>query len=102
MVVTVTIERNVMEKELKEISQFLAQNDDEKVILRFLKSLLTQAELKSIASRWQIVKLLDQGVPQRKIAKDLHLSLCKITRGSKELKKRNSILKKAIQQFQTF
>ncbi len=91
-----------MEKELKEISQFLAQNDDEKVILRFLKSLLTQAELKSIASRWQIVKLLDQGVPQRKIAKDLHLSLCKITRGSKELKKRNSILKKAIQQFQTF
>jgi TrpR family trp operon transcriptional repressor len=91
-----------MEKELKEISQFLAQNDDEKIILRFLKSLLTPAELKSIASRWQIVKLLDQGVPQRKIAKDLHLSLCKITRGSKELKKRNSILKKAIQQFQTF
>ncbi|RLD14319.1 transcriptional regulator [candidate division KSB1 bacterium] len=89
-----------MEKELKEISQFLAQNDDEKVILRFLKSLLTQAELKSIASRWQIVKLLDQGVPQRKIAKDLHLSLCKITRGSKELKKRNSILKKAIRKFQ--
>ncbi len=102
MIVTVTIERNIMEKELKEISQFLAQNDDEKIILRFLKSLLTQAELKSIASRWQIVKLLDQGVPQRKIAKDLHLSLCKITRGSKELKKRNSILKKAIQQFQTF
>ncbi len=100
MIVTVTIERNVMEKELKEISQFLAQNDDEKVILRFLKSLLTQAELKSIASRWQIVKLLDQGVPQRKIAKDLHLSLCKITRGSKELKKRNSILKKAIRKFQ--
>ncbi len=91
-----------MEKELKEISQFLAQHDDEKIILRFLKSLLTPAELKSIASRWQIVKLLDQGVPQRKIAKDLHLSLCKITRGSKELKKRNSILKKAIQQFQTF
>ncbi len=102
MIVTVTIERNTMEKELKEISQFLAQNDDEKIILRFLKSLLTPAELKSIASRWQIVKLLDQGVPQRKIAKDLHLSLCKITRGSKELKKRNSILKKAIQQFQTF
>ena len=91
-----------MEKELKEISQFLAQNDDGKIILCFLKSLLTPAELKSIASRWQIVKLLDQGVPQRKIAKDLHLSLCKITRGSKELKKRNSILKKAIQQFQTF
>ena len=90
-----------MNRNLQEISQFLAKNDDEKEILRFMKSLFTPAELKSIASRWQIVKLLDRGVPQRKIAKDLHLSLCKITRGSKELKKRNSILKKAIRQFQS-
>ncbi len=88
-----------MDKNLKEISQFLAENGNEKEIIKFMKSLFTQAELKSIASRWQIVKLLDQGVPQRKIAKDLHLSLCKITRGSKELKKRNSILKQAIRQF---
>ncbi len=89
-----------MDKHFAEICEFLAKTDDSKTISRFLESLLTPKEVKTLSSRWQIVKLLDQGVPQRKIAKDLHLSLCKITRGSKELKKRNSILKKAIQQFQ--
>ncbi|APF20730.1 Trp family transcriptional regulator [Caldithrix abyssi] len=90
-----------MDKHFSEICEFLAKTDDAKTIARFLESLLTPKEVKTLSSRWQIVKLLDQGVPQRKIAKDLHLSLCKITRGSKELKKRNSILKKAISQYQT-
>ncbi|HHE54889.1 MAG TPA: transcriptional regulator [Caldithrix abyssi] len=89
-----------MDKNLLEICQYLAKTDDEKTIFKFLESLLTPKELQTLSSRWQIVKLLDQGVPQRKIAKDLHLSLCKITRCSKELKKRNSILKKAVNQFQ--
>ncbi|MHB2150409.1 Trp family transcriptional regulator [Calditrichota bacterium LG25] len=90
-----------MDKHFSEICEFLAKTDDAKTIARFLESLLTPKEVKTLSSRWQIVKLLDRGVPQRKIAKDLHLSLCKITRGSKELKKRNSILKKAISQYQT-
>ncbi|MCD6376754.1 MAG: hypothetical protein J7L94_14595 [Caldisericaceae bacterium] len=89
-----------MDKNLLEICQYLANSNNAKTIYKFLESLLTPKELQTLSSRWQIVKLLDQGVPQRKIAKDLHLSLCKITRGSKELKKRNSILKKAVNQFQ--
>ena len=89
-----------MDKNISEICQYLAKTDDVNTIFKFLESLLTPKEIKTLSSRWQIVKLLDQGVPQRKIAKDLHLSLCKITRGSKELKKRNSILKKAVKQFQ--
>jgi len=89
-----------MDKNLLEICQYLAKTDDEKTIFKFLESLLTPKELQTLSSRWKLVKLLNQGVPQRKIAKDLHLSLCKITRGSKELKKRNSILKKAVNQFQ--
>ena len=54
-------------------------------------------ELKDIGSRWELVKRLDEGESQRKIAKDLHLSLCKITRGSKELKKKNAVLKRFIE-----
>ncbi len=100
MIVTVTIERNTMDQNLNEICQYLADTKEPEIIFKFLKSLMTPKELETLSSRWQIVKLLDQGVPQRKIAKDLHLSLCKITRGSKELKKRNSILKKAVKQFQ--
>jgi TrpR family trp operon transcriptional repressor len=39
------------------------------------------------------VKLLDHGMSQRKISNQLKLSLCKITRGSKELKKKSSVFK---------
>lgn len=94
----VTINRNIMDTNLQEIIALLARTRDEGMIKEFLASILTEKELKDISSRWQLVKLLDQGVSQRKIAADLHLSLCKITRGSKELKKKNSVLKKLINQ----
>ena len=81
---------------IKEIAGLLAETNQKKLILEFLESLLTPAELEAISSRWEIVKRLDQGISQRKIAKELHLSLCKITRGSKELKKVNSPMKKMI------
>lgn len=84
---------------LNEIITFLSGTSDPQVIRRFLKSIFTPKELKDLSSRWQLVKMLEKGVPQRKIASQLHLSLCKITRGSKELKKRDSVLKKAIQDF---
>ncbi len=80
-------------KKIKEIARVLAVTKDEKTIEKFLKSLLTQNELDEISSRWELVKLLDRGMTQRKIAGKLHLSLCKITRGSKELKKRASAFK---------
>jgi len=80
-----------------EIARYLADTENPETIADFLSSILTPAELESVAKRWQLVKLLDQGVSQRKIARELHLSLCKITRGSKELKKENSVLKEAVQ-----
>lgn len=81
---------------IKEIAGLLAQTGKRKLIQQFLESILTPAELEAISSRWQIVKMLDKGVSQRQIAKELHLSLCKITRGSRELKKDNSPMKKMI------
>lgn len=83
-------------KNITEIARLLSETDDESLIEEFLSSILTEAELKNIDSRWELLKLLDDGISQRKIASELHLSLCKITRGSKELKKDNSVLKKFI------
>lgn len=83
---------------IKEIARLLAVTTDEQEIEQFLSSIFTPAELRTLSSRWELVKLLDQGVSQRKIARQLGLSLCKITRGSRELKKENSILKKMIAQ----
>lgn len=82
---------------LAEIARYLADTENPETIADFLSSILTPAELETVAKRWELVKLLDKGVSQRKIAHELHLSLCKITRGSRELKKENSVLKEAIQ-----
>ena len=63
---------------------------DASLIESFLYSLLTPSEADEMAKRWALVKELAQGTPQRRIAEDLGLSLCKITRGSRELKKEGS------------
>lgn len=63
---------------------------DAALIEEFLYSLLTPAEADEMAKRWALVKELSKGMAQRKIAEELGLSLCKITRGSRELKKEGS------------
>ncbi len=78
---------------INEISEVFADIKKAELIERFLKSILTEKEISDVSSRWELVKMLDRGISQRKIAGDLGLSLCKITRGSKELKKRNSVFK---------
>jgi TrpR family transcriptional regulator, trp operon repressor len=80
-------------KKITEIARALAVTRDEKMIEKFLRSLLTETEIDEISSRWELTKLIDSGMTQRKIAEKLHLSLCKITRGSKELKKKSSPFK---------
>lgn len=95
--ISVTMYRNIM-KNIKAIAQVLSKINNQKLIEEFLLSILTKKELEDLSSRWELVKLLDKGISQRKIAKDLHLSLCKITRGSKELKKENSALKRIIKE----
>jgi len=78
---------------LHEIAASLAAIGDAALIRRFLESLLTPREREEIAGRWELVKLLERGESQRHVAKRLGMSLCKITRGSRELKKRDSAFK---------
>lgn len=75
----------------------LSRTDDSELIEDFLKSLLTDKEVYEISSRWALVKLIESGVTQRQISRDLGLSLCKITRGSKELKKEESSFAKMLE-----
>ena len=90
-----------MNKNIKQICSLLAATIDPGEINLFLTSLFTPAELADLDSRWEILKRLNQGDTQRKIAKDLHLGLCKITRGSKELKRSDSYLKKIITEIES-
>lgn len=59
-------------------------------------ALLTPREREKIALRWKLVCMLEQGVTQRAIASELGVSLCKITRGSHELKYGPEAFRKAI------
>lgn len=52
----------------------------------FIEDILTPTELEDIITRWQIIKQLSKGRPQREIAKRLGVSIAKITRGSRELR----------------
>ena len=87
---------NKFDKAVREMSYALSKTDDADLIEDFLSSLLTEYELDEVGKRWALVKLIDEGMSQRNISKELGLSLCKITRGSKELKKPNSSFKKMI------
>ncbi len=81
---------------LKEISHLLAKIDDEQLIWDFFECLFTAAERKDFSNRWLLVKEIAAGVTQREIAREFKMSLCKITRGSKELKKPHSAFKKML------
>ena len=47
---------------------------------RFLRDLCTRGELEALAHRWQVVRLLDEGVPYVEIAERVHTSTATVTR----------------------
>ncbi len=84
------------QESIREICMLLAKVDDEQLIYDYFGCLFTPAELKDFANRWALVKELAAGTTQREIAKKYGMSLCNITRGSREMKKDNSAFKKML------
>lgn len=60
--------------------------------------LMTKSEMNGLVKRWQLMEKLIAGKTQRAIAAELGVSLCKITRGAKILKRKNSISGNIIKQ----
>ncbi|MBO7637870.1 MAG: transcriptional regulator [Treponema sp.] len=81
---------------IAEICGLLVKIDDPKLIYDFFGCLFTQAELKDFSNRWHLVKELDAGTTQREIARKYGMSLCNITRGSREMKKADSAFMKVL------
>jgi TrpR family trp operon transcriptional repressor len=84
-------------KPLAEIAAVLCGIQDPKTMDQFLRELFTGGELATLELRWRLLKDLFDGTPQRKIAETHRISLCKITRGSKVLKKRGSVVRKILE-----
>ena len=84
--------RNTLDR-LGELALLLHQAPDPALVEGFLRELLTPSEIEGISFRWELVQRLDQGQSQRAIAAELGLSLCKITRGSRILKRPDSAVR---------
>lgn len=85
-----------MTDNLSEIIDIFSETTDKRDMRKLFEDVFTDAERTDIAKRWYIFKELYKGTSQRKIARDMEVSLCKITRGSKTLKKDDSVIRRVL------
>lgn len=77
------------------IKVFTDVKDPEEMKALF-EDMFTEAEIKDLRIRWKLMNDLYNHIPQRTIAKDLGISLCRITRGSRMLKKKDGFVRKTL------
>ncbi len=73
-------------------------NNDKNLLNSFLTDLLTPAEYTEIKKRWEIVKMLNEGINQHQISKSLHVGIATVTRGSRAIKDSKGGFKKVLNQ----
>ncbi len=78
--------------------QALSSINTPEEVREFLTEVLTDNERLDVSLRWHLMELLETGLSQRKIAEQLKISLCKITRGSKILKKAKSVTSRKLKE----
>lgn len=81
---------------LEDLQEIFSKTTDKEKMKQLFDELFTTREQKDFALRWTLMNDLYQGLPQREIAANHKISLCKITRGSKILKKEDSFCKKIL------
>ena len=91
------MQQQEMAESLRELAEVLSGITDAQLMEAFLTDLLTERETGELAGRWELLKRLHAGQTQRSIAESLGMSLCKITRGSRELKKPHSAVLRVVE-----
>ncbi|MGH4037035.1 MAG: Trp family transcriptional regulator [Sphaerochaeta sp.] len=81
---------------LEDLIEIFTNTTDKDKMKHLFDELFTTKEQSDFALRWSLMNDLYQGIPQREIAANHKISLCKITRGSKILKKEDSYCKKIL------
>ena len=84
--------------QLADIARVIKSLRNERQIREFLYALLTPRERERLVGRWDLVCLLAAGISQREISRRLGMSLCKITRGSRELRRGDAAFRKIVRQ----
>ena len=83
-----------MNSNVDEIAKIIKKQNSKDEVVTLLKELLSESEMQTLSKRWRILSMLAEGRTQRDIVKELNVSLCKVTRGSKILKGENSVIAK--------
>lgn len=78
-------------RNIQALLEHLLTRQSREAMERCLRDLFTPAELLEISHRLQIFRMLDAGMPQRKIAEELGVAIATVTRGSKAYKKSKQI-----------
>jgi TrpR family transcriptional regulator, trp operon repressor len=87
-------------KNFSKILQLAEAAKKARVLDEFFALLLTPVEEKQVLKRYALIEALIQDkLPQREIAKDLEISIAKITRGSNALKQIDPKLAGVLQRF---
>lgn len=71
---------------MQNLIHYFLDTQDAAVMEKKLNALLTPNEISEMQHRLQIFQLLEEGVPQREIAKQLGVGIATVTRGSRALK----------------
>lgn len=88
------IDKKEEEKGREDLLSIILSITSREELLSFLDDILTDTERRDIIQRYLLMDDLWQGKSQRDIASKRSMSLCKITRGSKMLKKKNGFMRK--------
>jgi len=87
---------NIQSNPAQEIVWAIANINSYEHLQGFFNEIFTKAELHDLGLRWEVMKRLKAGIAQRKIAQELGVSLCKITRGAKIIKDADSVTNKLL------
>lgn len=81
-------------KEVVEVIHKISK--DKQLLADFVRDILTPHEFENIGVRWQIVKRLAKGEHHQSIAEDLRVGVATVTRGSREMRKKEGGFQKAL------
>lgn len=81
------------EKGRDDLLEILLSINSKEELESFIDDILTEKEVEDVVQRYLLMDDLYRGKSQRDIASDRSMSLCKITRGSKMLKKKNGFMR---------
>lgn len=85
--------------EIEELMRKVAKSGNNQLMREFLFDLLTPAEYRDLAVRWQIIKQLKAKVSHRDISKNLKVSVATTTRASRELENKKGGFNLAYEKF---